>query len=223
MEPITNHQPPITVEAPLDPTPLCHAPSHFEAVTHSPALSPYLAAILRLCSPGARICEIAFDTGYPAVWLAIHGMEAEGICTGPRHVERARMVNNTLHGQASFRLGDPFDFYREEAPRYGVVHHQGLLHRFTVPYIHALLAQQVASADWVVFSVPSVYASIELQSGDARLLPIEEWQHLLAPLFEIADLRYYGDPARGLQDHILAILKGQALGVRRWVLGVRRD
>ena len=57
-------------------------------------------------------------------------------------------------------------------------------------------AQQVALADWVVFSVPSVYYPFEPEFGDERLLPLEEWQRILAP-FNMAALTAYGDPQHG--------------------------
>jgi len=99
------------------------------------------------------------------------------------------------------------------ALRLSVVHHQGLLHRFPAPWVRAILAQQVAMADWVVFSVPSVYFPFEPSEGDERLLPLEEWRHLLQG-FEVADLRYYGDTPFGRREQILAVLHGRPEGVQ---------
>src|SRR5437773_1330389 len=75
---------------------------------------------------------------------------------------------------------------------------------------HAAIAQQVALADWVVFSVPSVYYPFEPEFGDERLLPLEEWEHLLSP-FAVEELRYYGDPQHGEREHILCVLRGQEM------------
>ena len=89
-----------------------------------------------------------------------------------------------------------------------MIHHQGVLEHFTALQIRAALAQQVAVADWVVFSVPSVYYPFEPEFGDERLLPLEEWQRLLEP-FAVEELRYYGDPQLGEREHVLCVLRGQ--------------
>ena len=93
-------------------------------------------------------------------------------------------------------------------PPYRVIHHQGVLEHFTVPQIQAALAQQVALAEWVLFSVPSVHYPFEPEFGDERMLPIEEWQRILAP-FAVEELRYYGDPRFGGREHILGVLRGR--------------
>lgn len=112
----------------------------------SPYMLHYLTTVLRLCPQGSRTCEIGIGTSHGAVWLSLRGVDAEGIDRNPASVERARQVNNALGGRASFRVGDLFRFYQRGRPRYQVVHHQGVLEHFAVPWIRALLAQQVASA-----------------------------------------------------------------------------
>ncbi len=189
-------------------TPLALAPVHFANMRHSPFTMQYLTKVLSLCPEGGRACEPGFGSGYAAIWLSLRGVMAEGIDCSPVLVERARQANNILGGQAQFRTGDLFHLYQEDAPRYSVIHHQGVLERFTVPQIRAALAQQVASADWVVFSVASVFYPFEPEAGDERLLPLEEWERILAP-FAVEELRYYGDPQHGEREHILCVLRGQ--------------
>ena len=195
-----------------DQTPLCHVPGHFAGIQNSPFLLHYLAAVLRLCPRDARTCETGVGSGYGAVWLSKRGCRAEGIDYSPAIVERARQVSNVLGGSAAFREGDLFCFYddfrRRGQPRYDVIHHQGVLEHFTVPQIRAALAQQVACARRVVFSVPSVHYPFEPEFGDERLLPLEEWGRILSP-FDVEELKYYGDPALGAQEQILAVLRGR--------------
>ncbi len=194
-------------------TPLCEVPRHYAGMSRSPFLQEYLTTILRYCPQGGRSCETGIGSGYGAIWLSKRGICPEGIDYASGIVERARLINNMLSGDAVFRVGDLFRFYREGCPRYEVIHHQGVLEHFTAPQIRAALAQQVASAEWVVFSVPSVYYPFEPEFGDERLLPLAEWQHLLQP-FEVEELRYYGDPQLGGREHVLCVLRGQAVTPR---------
>lgn len=108
-------------------TPLRDVPGHFAGMRQSPFLLHYLTKVLSLCPPGARTCETGIGSGYGAIWLSLRDIQAEGIDYAPGIVERARQVNNILGGKAAFRVGDLFDFYREDAPRYSVIHHQGVL------------------------------------------------------------------------------------------------
>jgi|GEM_PF-1535481 len=197
-------------------TPLCDVPRHYAGMSRSPFLMEYLQTVLRLCPRGGRTCEAGIGSGYGAIWLSRRGTQAEGIDYSPGIVERARQINGILGGHASFRVGDLFDFYQEfggqsatssSRPSYAVIHHQGVLEHFAVPWIRAALAQQLACAQWVVFSVPSVYYPFEPEFGDERLLPLEEWQRILEP-FEVAELKYYGDPQLGAQEHVLGVLRG---------------
>ena len=193
-------------------TPLCHVPSHYAGIQNSPFLLHYLTQVLRLCPRGGRTLETGIGSGYGAIWLSKRGCQAEGIDYSPAIIERARQVSNILGGDATFRTGDLFDFYdsfrQQNQPRYQVIHHQGVLEHFTVPQIQAALAQQVAGAHWVVFSVPSVNYPFEPEFGDERLLPLEEWQRILSP-FAVEELKYYGDPNLGAKEQILAVLRGQ--------------
>jgi 2-polyprenyl-3-methyl-5-hydroxy-6-metoxy-1,4-benzoquinol methylase len=159
--------------------PLCDMPRHFAAIADSPYLREYLETVLRYCPSGARACEVGVGSGCGAIWLSLRGVQATGIDNAPGLVERARAVNDLLGGRASFRVGDLFDLYEAKEARYQVIHHQGVLEHFFVPQMRAALAQQVASAAWVVFSVPSVYYPFEPEFGDERLLPLEEWEWIL--------------------------------------------
>ena len=142
-------------------TPLCDIPYHFANIRNSPPQLQYLTKVLTLCPRGARSLETGVGSGQGTIWLSLRGVRAEGIDYSAQIVERARQVNNILGGAASFRVGDLFHLF-EEAQRsgtlpYHVIHHQGVLEHFAVPWIQAALAQQVALSEWVVFSVPSVY------------------------------------------------------------------
>jgi glycosyltransferase involved in cell wall biosynthesis len=188
--------------------PLAAVPGHYAGMSGSPFLIDYLLEVLRLCPRGGRTLETGVGSGYGAIWLSQRGINAEGMDYAPRIVERARSVNNILGGKARFYAGDLFELYEKNAPRFHVIHHQGVLEHFTVPMVRAALAQQVACADWVVFSVPSVNYPFDPEFGDERLLPIEEWERILAP-FDVAKLTYYGDPRLGAREQILAVLRGQ--------------
>ncbi|HLK56045.1 MAG TPA: glycosyltransferase, partial [Chthonomonadaceae bacterium] len=188
--------------------PLSDVPRHYLGMRSSPFLMEYLTTVLKLCPPGVSTLETGIGSGYGAIWLSLRQVAAEGMDYSPEIVERARQINNILEGQARFRVGDLFQLYAEGAPRYRVIHHQGVLEHFTAPQIRAALAQQVGMADWVVFSVPSVNYPYEPEFGDERLLPLEVWRELLVP-FDVADLRYYGDPQCGEQEHLLCVLRGQ--------------
>ncbi len=188
--------------------PLSDVPRHYAGIGQAPFLLEYLKAVLQLCPRGGRSCEIGVGSGYGAVWLSRRGIRAEGIDNAPGIVERARQVNNILQGHALFRLQDMFAFYDEGAPRTHVIHHQGVLEHFSLPWIRAALAQQVALADHVVFSVPSIHYPFEPEFGNERLLDLDEWKRILEP-FDVAELKYYGDPQLGGREHVLAVLRGQ--------------
>lgn len=189
-------------------TALSEVPRRFAGIAQSRFMQDYLSTVLRWCPPGERTCETGVGSGEGAIWLSLRGVQAEGFDLSPTLVERARTVNTMLGGNARFWVGDLFDFFREDGPRYAVVHHQGVLEHFSRPQIHAILTQQVASAQRVVFSVPSVYYPFEPEFGNERLLTLEEWARLLEP-FDIEELRLYGDPQHGEREHVLAVLRGQ--------------
>ena len=189
-------------------TALRDVPGHCEAISRLPFLATYLAAVDTRCPAGGKTLEIGTDTGYGPTWLARRGLAAEGLAWSDRMAERAACVANMLDADATFHAGDPFRLYLPDGPHYDVIHHQGLLQHYPAPWIVALLAQQVASADWVVFSVPSAYYPFEPEWDTERLLPLEAWRDLLAP-FDVAVLRYYGDPRFGYREHILIVLRGQ--------------
>jgi hypothetical protein len=194
-------------------TPICDVPFHFANLRNSPFSLQYLTTVLSLCPRGGHSLETGIGSGFGAIWLSLRGVCAEGIDNALGIVERARQINNLLGGSAAFRHGDLFHLYhdcRSQGLHYHVVHHQGTIEHFAAPQIRAALAQQVACADWVVFSVPSVYYPFEPEFGDERLLPLAEWEHLLAP-FEVAELKLYGDPQHGEREHVLCILRGQAV------------
>jgi glycosyltransferase involved in cell wall biosynthesis len=188
--------------------PLAAVPGHYANVRQSPYLMEYLMEVLRLAPRGGRTLETGIGSGFGAIWLSQRSIQASGIDASPRIVERACQVNNLLGGHARFTVSDLFDLYSPKGLRYDVIHHQGVLEHFTVPQIRAALAQQVAMADWVVFSVPSVHYPYEPEAGDERLLPIEEWERIIAP-FDVKQLTYYGDPRLGGREHIRCILNGQ--------------
>jgi hypothetical protein len=188
--------------------PLAAVPRHYAGMAQSPFLIQYLLEVLRRCPRGGRTLETGIGSGYGPVWLSHRGIKAFGLDYSPRLVERAAQINNLLHGRATFFAGDLFDLYHEGAEKYDVIHHQGVLEHFTVPQIRAALAQQTACADFVVFSVPSVNYPFEPEFGDERLLPIEEWERILAP-FEVEELTYYGDARLGAREQVRCVLKGQ--------------
>ncbi|MCW3058182.1 MAG: hypothetical protein JWQ02_3 [Capsulimonas sp.] len=195
-------------EAIYDTVPLAAVSGHYSGMSGSPFMIQYLAEVLRRTPRGGRALETGVGSGYGSVWLSLRGVQAEGMDYSPGIVERARQVNSLLGGQAQFALGDLFHLHDKNVRRYDVIHHQGVLEHFTVPMIRAALAQQVACANHVVFSVPSVNYPFEPEFGDERLLPVEEWARVLEP-FQVEDLRYYGDPNLGAREQIMCVLRGQ--------------
>ena len=103
--------------------PLIEVPWHFQGLRQSPYMLEYLTTVLRLCPEGGRTCETGIGSGYNAIWLSLRGIQAEGIDYAPAIVERAKQVNNILHGTAQFRVEDIFQFYTPSAPHYNVIHH----------------------------------------------------------------------------------------------------
>jgi glycosyltransferase involved in cell wall biosynthesis len=188
--------------------PLVAVPGHYAGMTGSHFLYHYLVAVLKLAPVNGRTLETGIGSGYGAVWLSLRGVQASGIDYAAAIVERARQVNQRLGGHAAFETGDLFDLYDKNAPRYDVIHHQGVLEHFTVPEIRAALAQQVACADYVVFSVPSVNYPFAPEFGNERLMPLAEWERILAP-FDVEELKYYGDPKLGAEEQVLCTLRGQ--------------
>jgi len=187
--------------------PLCDVPRHYAGMNNSPFLLEYLQTVLSYCPRGGRALETGVGSGYGAIWLSKRGVVSEGLDISPELVERARQINAILEGKARFRTGDLFEFDNRD-DKVHVIYHQGVLEHFTVPQIRAALARQVVSAGHVVFSVPSVYYPFPPEFGDERLLTLAAWQRILEP-FAVVELKYYGDPQHGAQEHVLAVLKGQ--------------
>lgn len=203
--------------------PLSEVPRHYANIAHSPFQLEYLTEVLRRCPLGGRTLELGVGSGCGPVWLSRRGVVARGLDNVPELVERARAVNALLDGRATFALGDLFELYKAGDPRYDVIHHQGVLEHFTTAQIRVALAQQVASAQVVVFSVPSAWYPYEPEFGDERLLTDGDWREILAP-FDVAELRCYGDPALGAREHVLAVLRGQsAKAVATWLSPSRED
>lgn len=190
-------------------TPIGQAPQHFANIANSVFMTEYLRTVLMHCPTGGAAFETGIGLGHASIWLSLRGIRASGIDNVPEIVDRAIQVNNILGGRARFFDGDLFVGSSQENQRYDVIHHQGLLEHLNAPQIRRVLGKQVASANWVVFSVPSVYYPFEGEFGAECLMPIEEWEHLLAP-FDIEQLRYYGEPQYGTREHILCVLRGSS-------------
>jgi glycosyltransferase involved in cell wall biosynthesis len=162
------------------------------------------------------------------MWLSLRGVDAEAECPDARIAEYVRAVNSTVGASARVRVaGDRRSDSHETADaddHYALIHHFNLLSRMPgVPWIRAELTRQLALADRVVFSVPSVYCTVESPTGNERYLPIEEWERILEP-FDIEELRYYGNPENGSRDYILCVVQGQEEDSPRMFSGkARRD
>ena len=195
-------------------TPLCDIPFHYHNINNSPYLLRYLHQVLTFAPQKSRTLETGIGSGLGAIWLARRGVNAVGMDNSRVLVERAIHANNMLGASANFFLGDLFTHYKNHtatnASRWQVIHHQGVLEHFNKAQIRAIIAQQVVTARWVVFSVPSAFYGEEPEFGDEHLLTTEIWRHILAP-FETSDVRYYGDDKNAAKDHILVTLKGQDL------------
>ncbi len=175
---------------------------------------------------GGSTCEVDDGPAFGAIWLSQVGAAAQARLPGPRLVEWAQVAQSWLGGGAAFSTGGLFDFGPSpdeggtggnersegweqgskgaaEPNRWRVIHHRGMLHRYTLPWIRAALARQAACADWVVVEGPSVYAPTEVAGEDGRLLPLEEWRRILEP-FDVAELRYERDG----RESVLAVLRG---------------
>ena len=191
-------------------TPLHDVPRHYAGIQHSNMMLEYLSTVLDLTPRGGRALETGIGTGYGAIYLSLRGVISEGIDLSDGIVERAKQVNNILGGNAHFRTGDIFDLYETAGQkRWDTILHQGLIeHMSTINEIRSALAQQVALADHVIFSVPGDRYPHAVEFGNERLLPLDVWREILEP-FEVVELRNYGDPQNGSNEHVLCVLAGQ--------------
>jgi glycosyltransferase involved in cell wall biosynthesis/tetratricopeptide (TPR) repeat protein len=187
--------------------PTAEIPGRYSSAERSPITRDVLQTVLRYAPVGSRTVEVLTGGEVGAVWLSKRSIDAVGLTNSAQVLHHAELSNGILNGKARYLLGDPAEPLSD---RVAVIHHQGYLEHFTTRKLRAVLAAQVASADRVIFSVPSVYYPFDPEVGDERLLPLEEWEYLLEP-FEIEELRLYGGPEDGGKGHVLAVLRGQTL------------
>jgi glycosyltransferase involved in cell wall biosynthesis len=183
----------------------------------SPFFREYAKLILNYTETGSRTCSAFSSDVHDAIWLSLRGIESSVHLESPQGLEQVRQLAESCEAKIALASSSLLQFFEAERPRYQVVHHVDAIHRFTPPQIRAMLAQQVGSANFVVFSVPSVYAE---PTGEGReyLLSLEQWREILSP-FQIEELRY-GAVSPGQQDEacandighseqILVVLRGQ--------------
>jgi glycosyltransferase involved in cell wall biosynthesis len=198
----------------IDEVPLYDIAGHYGAVNSSGLFRDYAGTVLRLCPEDGTTCEVDSRDGYASVWLSLRGVKAINIAADPQTQERNRHVADILGGNVQFQTAELFDALESgntdgrpgivpnSQSHYHVIHHQNLVNRMTVPQIHATLASQLLCADHVVFTVPSVYSSLEPLHEDERLLPLVEWHRILQP-FDVIDLRYSDGT-----EQILCVVRG---------------
>ncbi len=181
---------------------------HYQNIARSPFRTQYLQTILRHCPRGSAALETGIGSGLDSIWLSKRGVQAHGMDLQPELVERARQINNALQGSATFTTGDLFHLDAVSPDiHFAVVHSQGVLEHFPLPMLQQALAGMVRAADYVIFSIPSVYYPYDPEFGDEILWPLAALKQALSP-FAIEELRYFGDPQHGEKEHILGILKG---------------
>lgn len=185
----------------------------YEIFTRMPFLSIFLNKVLEYCRNRTAI-ETGVGTGYGSIWLSKQGVHVIGIDYSQDIVERARLTNEQLSGDAQFSLGDMFDLGHYLTQDYDVIFHQGVLEHYSDEQIREILNQQISRAGYVIFSVPSINYPFEREFGDERLLTTKEWETILTP-FKVEELRYYGDPNLGGKEHILCIIQGIKGGLTR--------
>lgn len=168
--------------------------------------SPVSKQIIRHCPVGGDALDLGSNREPVESWLSLRGIKSVGFAS-VHDIEQLCHISNLKGGNAVFECGDPLGPLND-LRRFNVIHHQNHLSRYAVPWIHAGLARQVTHADWVVFSVPSVYFQGEPERDDERLLSLEEWKRILEP-FEIEELKYYGEQGEGEKERILCVLRGE--------------
>ncbi|MCA9387313.1 class I SAM-dependent methyltransferase [Candidatus Dojkabacteria bacterium] len=86
-----------------------------------------------------------------------------------------------------------------------MIFHQGLMEHFTDHEIRLMLAEQLRVADTVIATVPShKYIFEDGLRGDERLMPLEEWTQIIAPIANINGFYYGLNP--GEHYHICLII-----------------
>ena len=173
-----------------------------ETLRHLQAHHEHFFNVIReIAAPPTRLLEIGLGTGAFYAKLVTAGYEVCGLDNNARVIETATQAVAQVDIIPDFVQGDAFALTRalagREQPR--IIYHQGLLEHFSDAEIRAMITESLRVAEYVVFSVPSVYYP-EKTKGDERLMGIAQWREILSP-FKVERLEYYQH-----RLHILAVI-----------------
>lgn len=162
--------------------------------------------IMNLCPPPAKLLEVGCGSGILAGYFQDFGYQVVATDKDPAVLaySRKRLMEEML-GLPVFLECDAFNISGSlaEFKPFDACYSQGLLEHFSDDQIISLLAEQLATAPLVIFSVPSEnYPRQEF--GDERNLPLAHWFGLMEQLKNSAEptISYYGN-----SQHLLGILR----------------
>jgi len=185
----------------------------YDEYIKAPHIRKFLNNILSRWS-GGNILEVGTGTGYMSIWLskACPYSKIIAVDKNEQILKRAASINGTLNGKALFSRCDAFKLehtFKDE--KFDVVFHQGLLEHFNDDDIVQLLSQQLNTARYVIFSVPSKFYPRQ-DFGDERLMDIEEWLKILAPFRSAITYSEYDSHIEGEdgKEELTFIIEGRA-------------
>jgi len=128
-----------------------------------------------------------------------------GLDSDPLVIAKAVETNAKLGGHAKFIRMDAYDmpdFFRKKS--FNVAFSQGTMEHFNNDDLRRILIAQAYAAEFVIFSVPSIYYPNQ-DYGNERRLSQEDWAALLKNFGLKAELvEYYQNDL-----HVLCVIKGE--------------
>lgn len=159
--------------------------------------------------PGKRILEIGPGTGLISVYFQQSGYDVTGLDSDEEIVSRCNVLNQWFGADCRFIHGDMFDMpFPEDS--FDACFHQGLMEHFDEPDIVRALEMQLAVAQRVIFTVPTV-KWLGGTRGDERMWPGKHWLRILRR-FRVLDVfggAYASRPARAVNALDRKVLHGR--------------
>ena len=157
----------------------------------------------QLAGPGGTVVEVGIGTACSTVELTRRGLYVIGVDNDTEVLKRATQRNK----QALFVYGNALDMTKLFTERVQVAYSQGLLEHYSDREIRRILWNKLKIADYAVFSVPSQYWPIQ-DFGNERLMSLEAWAEILAPLkATVMRLEYCDTLVNGrYKENVLGVL-----------------
>jgi len=152
----------------------------------------FLKEIIRI--KPQRVLEVGIGKGTLSIIFGLLGYNVVGVDNDLTLVTEAtkRIQGTKVSQRVNFLHGDAFKlskiFAREE--KFDCCFSQGLMEHFSDGQIRDLLKEQLAIAQTVIFSVPSIFFPFH-DFGNERLLSAQDWKKILNG-FNVAWIKYYG-------------------------------